>query len=134
MVELPDRILLLICNWNAHQSLQKAGEQHLQLPSEVRPLKVECLGQLGPSVILKALEKGAAGVILVGCSPEECHYEFGSRLAAESFEEAQQLARLLGFREEQLQFHQVHAGDGGELVEAIRDSVRMIEDGAQQQP
>ena len=120
------RVVIFTCNWNAHESLMEAGTQHLSLPSGVRPLKVDCLGQVGSSVILKAFEKGADGVMLVGCSPEECHYEFGSRRAAELFEEVLKLAALLGFREERLQFHQVHVGEGAALIERVRAFVAQV--------
>jgi len=114
------RVVIFTCNWNAHESLQEAGRQRLSYPAGVRPLKVDCLGQVGSRIILKAFEKGADGVMLVGCTPEECHYEFGSWRAAELFEEVRKLASLLGFREEQLEFHQVHTGEGERLIEAVR--------------
>jgi coenzyme F420-reducing hydrogenase delta subunit len=120
------RVVIFTCNWNAHESLMEAGKQHLSLPSGVRLLKVDCLGQVGSSVILKAFEKGADGVMLVGCSPEECHYEFGSRRAAELFEEVLKLAELLGFHEERLQFHQVHVGEGAALLEKVRAFVTQV--------
>jgi len=120
MEESEPRVIIFTCNWNAHESLQEAGRQHLSYPAGARPLKVDCLGQVGSSVILKAFEKGADGVMLLGCSPEECHYEFGSRRAAELFEEVRKLVSLLGFREEQLEFHQVHTGEGERLIEAVR--------------
>lgn len=120
MEESEPRVIIFTCNWNAHESLQEAGRQHLSFPAGARTLKVDCLGQVGSSVILKAFEKGADGVMLVGCSPEECHYEFGSRRAAESFEQVRKLAKLLGFRDEQLDFHQVYAGEGTRLTETVR--------------
>jgi len=120
------RVVIFTCNWNAYESLQEAGKQHLHYPPEARPLKVECLGQVGSSLVLKAFEKGADGVMLVGCSPEECHYEFGSRRAAELFEEVRKLAKLLGFREDQLEFHQLHAGEGAALVEKVRAFVDRV--------
>jgi heterodisulfide reductase subunit A/F420-non-reducing hydrogenase iron-sulfur subunit len=117
------RVVVLTCNWNAHESLTEAGQQRLRLPAGVRIMKVDCLGQVGSSLVLKALEKGANGVILVGCPPEECHYEFGSRHAAELFEEVREIAALLGFREEQLHFHQVRAGEASILVDLVRQFV-----------
>jgi coenzyme F420-reducing hydrogenase delta subunit len=78
------------------------------------------MGQIGSSVVLKAFEKGADGVMLVGCSPEECHYEFGSRRAAELFEEVRKLFRLLGFDENRLQFHQVRTGESAALIGEVR--------------
>lgn len=114
------RVVIFTCNWNAHESLEEAGRQRLSYPAGVRHLKVDCLGQVGSRVILKAFEKGADGVMLIGCSPEECHYEFGSRRAAELFEEVRKLTSLLGFRQERLEFHQVHAGEGERLLETVR--------------
>jgi F420-non-reducing hydrogenase iron-sulfur subunit len=126
MGESEPRVIIFTCNWNAHESLQEAGKQHLNYPPGARPLKVDCLGQVGPSLVLKAFEKGADGVMLVGCTPDECHYEFGSRRAAELFEQVRELARLLGFGDHQLEFHQLHAGEGAALVGKVRAFVDRI--------
>lgn len=133
MVRTELRIVIFTCNWNAHESLQEAGRQHLSYPAGVRTLKVDCLGQVGSSVILKAFEKGADGVMLVGCLPEECHYEFGSRRAAELFDEVCRLTRLLGLKEEQLAFHQVHTGEGAALIDKVRAFVEGVASGNQQE-
>jgi F420-non-reducing hydrogenase iron-sulfur subunit len=126
MEQTEPRVIIFTCNWNAHESLQAAGKRHLSLPAGARVLKVDCLGQISTSVILKALEKGADGVMLIGCPPEECHYEFGSRRAAELFEEVRKLAQLLGFRQEQLAFYQVRAGEGTALIERVRAFVERL--------
>ncbi len=114
------RVVIFACNWNGHECLEEIGKQHLSYPPEARILRVDCLGQIGSSMILKSFEIGADGVMLVGCAPEECHYEFGSRRAEELFKEVRRLALLLGFRDDQLAFHQVRAGEGAALVEKIR--------------
>lgn len=120
------RVVIFTCNWNAYKSLQEAAKQRLHLPPEARSLKVDCLGQVTSSVVLKAFEKGADGVVLVGCSPEECHYEFGSRRAAELFEEVGRLYELLGFDPDRLRFYQVHASEGPALVERVRAFVEQL--------
>jgi F420-non-reducing hydrogenase iron-sulfur subunit len=126
MARTEPRVVIFTCNWNALQSLEEAGKQHFNLPPGVRPLRVDCMGQIGSSVILKALEKGADGVMLLGCTAEECRYEFGSRRAAELFEEIRKLARLLGIHEDRLQFHQVRAGEGAELVGTVQNFVGQL--------
>jgi coenzyme F420-reducing hydrogenase delta subunit len=132
MAESEPRVVIFTCNWNALESLEQSGKRRLSFPSGVRPLKVDCLGQVGSSVILKAFEKGADGVILVGCSPDECHYEFGSRRAAELYQEVRQLVRLLGFRDEQLAFHQIHTGQGETLVKMVQDFVAHLQTASEQ--
>ena len=121
MARKEPRVMIVTCNWNAYQCLDEAGRQHVAFPPGVRHLKVECMGQIGPSLILKAFEKGADGVLLVACAPEECHFEFGSRRAAELFEETRKLAGMLGFHEDRLQFYQMPAGESAELVARVRD-------------
>ena len=126
MARTEPRVVIFTCNWNAQQSLEEAGKQHLSLPPGVRPLKVDCMGQIGSSVILKAFQKGADGVMLVGCTAEECRFEFGSRRAAELFEEVRKLTALLGLHEDRLLFHQVRAGEGAELIGTVQDFVDRI--------
>ena len=114
------KVLILTCNWNSYSGLETAGVERLEYPPEVRPLKVMCLGQISPGIILKALEKGADGVLLLSCPPGECHYEFGNRHAEELFGEAQRLATLLGYRPEQLKLDWVAAGDGQAFADKVR--------------
>jgi heterodisulfide reductase subunit A/F420-non-reducing hydrogenase iron-sulfur subunit len=82
-------------------------------------------------MVLKAFEKGADGVMLVGCPAEECHYEFGSRRAAELFVEVRRLAKLLGFREEQLEFHEVRTGEEQTLAPMVKAFVDRLAKGQQ---
>ncbi len=123
MARTEPRAVIFTCNWNAQQSLEEAGKQHLSLPTGVRPLRVDCIGQIGSGAILKAFQKGADGVLLLGCAADECRYEFGSSRAAELFEEVRELARLLGIHEDRLQLCQVHADDAAGLVETVREFV-----------
>ena len=115
------KVIVFTCNWNAYSGLETAGIERLSYSPGIHPLKVMCLGQLSPGIILKAFEKGAAGVLLLGCPPGECHFNFGNRRAEEVFEEARGLVTLLGYREEQLQLDWVGAGEGKVFVEKVED-------------
>ena len=114
------RVVILTCNWGAYSGLETAGSQRLPYPAVTRPLKVLCLGQLSPGLILKAFEKGADGVLLLSCPPGECHYDFGNRRAEEMFAQAREMALLLGIRDEQLQLNWVGAGEGENFVEKVQ--------------
>ncbi len=120
---LQPKVVVFTCNWNAYSGLETAGEQHLSYATAIRPLKVMCLGRLNPGIILKAFEKGADGVLLLGCPPGECHYEFGNRRAEEVFSEARQMATLLGYGDEQLQLDWVAAGEGEAFAQKVQTFV-----------
>jgi F420-non-reducing hydrogenase iron-sulfur subunit len=120
------KVIVFTCNWNAHSGLEAAGYGRLSVPAGVRPVKVMCLGRLHPGLVLKAFELGADGVLMLGCPPGECHYEFGNSRAEELFEKTKALARLLGIGAERLQWGWVAAGDGEVFVEKVREFVEGV--------
>jgi coenzyme F420-reducing hydrogenase delta subunit len=115
----PPKVVLFTCNWNAYSGLETAGVDRLSYPAGVHPLKVACLGQLSPGILLKAFESGVDGILLLGCPPGQCHYEFGNRKAEEVYSEAKELVKILGCSDAQLQLDWVAAGEGQELVRKI---------------
>ena len=121
--ESGQKVIVFTCNWNAYSGLETAGAEHLTYPPSVHPLKVMCLGQISPGIILKAFEKGADGILLLGCPPGECHFEFGNRRAEEIFSEVKGLAALLGYRDEQCKLDWVSAGDGEGFVEKVQNFI-----------
>lgn len=122
------RVVVFTCNWNAYSGLEAAGSQRLNYSPEIIPLRVDCLGQLSPGIILKSFEKGAEGVLLLGCPPGECHFEFGNRRAEEVLAETKKLIDVLGYREEQLKLDWVAAGEGEAFVEAVQSFLAGLND------
>ena len=121
-----DKVLVFTCNWNAYHGLESAGVKHQTYSAAIHPLKVMCLGRLGPGIILKAFEHGAAGVLLLGCPPEECHYDFGNRRAEEMFTIASDLIHVLGYSKKRLQMDRVTAGDDVTWVEKVQSFAEKV--------
>jgi F420-non-reducing hydrogenase iron-sulfur subunit len=117
------KVIIFTCNWNAYSGLETAGVERRHYPANVYPIKVMCLGQISPGVILKAFEKGASGVLLLGCPAGNCHFEFGNRRVEEVFAEAKGLATVLGYQDEQLRLDWVAAGEGEDFVMKVKDFV-----------
>lgn len=124
-------VVVFTCNWNAYSGLETAGAERRSYPAAVRPLKVQCLGRLGPGIILKAFEKGAGGVLLLGCPPNECAYGFGNHRAEEVFEQAREMADLMGLGAEQLKLDWLPAGEGEAFVTKVSEFVAALNGGAQ---
>ncbi len=111
-----DKVLVFTCNWSAYHGLESAGVNHQAYSAVIHPIKVMCLGRLGPGIILKSFEHGAAGVLLLGCPPGECHYDFGNNRAEEMFTVTSDLLHLLGVSNKRLQMVRLTAGDGDTWV------------------
>ncbi len=124
-----DKVLVFTCNWNAYHGLESAGVNHQAYSAAIHPLKVMCLGRLGPGIILKAFEHGAAGVLLLGCPPGECHYDFGNRRAEEMFAVTSDLMHTLGYSNKRLRMDRVTVGDGETWVEKVQSFVDRLNGG-----
>ena len=126
------KVVLFTCNWNAYSSLEAAGRASLTYQACVHPVRVLCLGQLSPGTILKAFERGADGVLLLGCPPGSCHYEFGRQCAERSIEETRRLAALLGIHAGRLGIDSLGPGEGGAFVEKVNEFVKGLQERRQE--
>jgi heterodisulfide reductase subunit A len=124
-----DTVIVFICNWNAYYGLEIAGRSHLQYSPSVYPIRVMCLGRLSPGIILKAFEQGAAGVLLLGCRSDECHYGFGNRHAEETVRVAGHLIELFGYSAKRLKMEQMIPGETDAWLEKVESFMAEIASG-----
>jgi NADPH-dependent glutamate synthase beta subunit-like oxidoreductase/coenzyme F420-reducing hydrogenase delta subunit/Pyruvate/2-oxoacid:ferredoxin oxidoreductase delta subunit len=85
--ELP--VVLLACRWS--EALPTLGAEMRD-----KAIEVMCLGRLAAGDLLRAFELGAAGVLILDCDSERCHYGFGSRVAEKNLQRLSSLLDLLG--------------------------------------
>jgi coenzyme F420-reducing hydrogenase delta subunit len=120
------KILLITCNWHAYHSLEAAGILKKPYSASVYPIRLPCLGRVTPGIILKAFEKGADGVYLLGCPDGNCQYQTGSDQVEKVFIETQQMIKLLGFDENQLQLGFIQAGESDQIINCIQDFLKEV--------
>lgn len=113
------KIVVFTCNWNPYSGMETAGRSHIAYSHEIFPVRVPCLGRLDAGIVLKAFQRGAAGVMMLGCSPDECRHGFGSRGAESAYSRVRDLIRLLGFHDSRLQLTYMPSGDGDMFVETV---------------
>jgi coenzyme F420-reducing hydrogenase delta subunit len=123
------KIIVYTCNWDAYSGLEAAGHQRLAYPAQVYPVRVMCLGRLHPGLVLRAFELGAAGVLLLGCPPGECHYGFGNTRAEEMMAQVHALASLLGIERSRIRLASVPAGGGSDFVDEVHHFIAHLTNG-----
>jgi len=114
--------LVLACEWSGYSAAEIAGARGLSYPAATRIIRLNCSGRLQPGLILKALEMGAEGVMVLGCAPGLCHYEQGNERCATAFEQANGLAQLLAM-DDRLKLEWVSPDDGERFVQVVNDFV-----------
>ncbi|NIW93187.1 MAG: hydrogenase iron-sulfur subunit [Phycisphaerae bacterium] len=64
--EFNPKIIAFACNWCAYAAADLAGVSRVQYPPSIRIIRVMCSGRVNPGFILKALQRGADGVLVAG--------------------------------------------------------------------
>ncbi len=60
------RIVGFMCNWCAYAAADLAGTSRKKYAPNVRVVRVMCSGRVEPTLIIKAFELGADGVLVCG--------------------------------------------------------------------
>ena len=115
------KIIAFCCNWCSYAAADLAGISRLQYPASIRIIRVMCSGMVHPEMILHALEKGAEGVMIIGCHLGECHYIKGNEMALARAEVIADTLEDLGYESELFQLIWVSSAEPERLVEAFRN-------------
>ena len=76
-------IVAFCCEHSAYPAADLAGKLKIHYPENLRIIRVPCAGRVDLIHILKAFEKGAAAVLVLGCEDGACHHITGNTRAKE---------------------------------------------------
>ena len=123
------KILGILCNWCSYAGADLAGTSRKKYSPNVRIVRVMCSGRVEPTFILKAFEKGADGVLVLGCHPGDCHYSEGNYKATRRMPLLKKLLSQMGVEDERLRMEWVSASEGDRfaaIVDEMTEKVRKL--------
>jgi coenzyme F420-reducing hydrogenase delta subunit len=88
----------------------------LQYPENIRIVSIPCTGKVDLIHLLRAFEKGADGVYLVGCLEGECRYIRGNIRARKRVEKAQAILESIGIGGERVQMYNLSSSEGPQFA------------------
>jgi len=115
-------IVVYSCNWNG-ADFEKVNTSKYKNTNFIF-IQTMCTGRIESTFLLRALEGGADGVLVVGCSADECHYEFGAKRFAETYAKVQQLAHMLGYDKDRIEYETVSDKNTDKFVEVVTNYAR----------
>ncbi len=116
-----EKVLVFACNWCSYAGADMAGTSRMPYAPNTRIIRVMCSGRLDPTFVLTALEKGAAGVLITGCHPGECHYQQGNYKAWGRYSLLKKVLRELGIDEERVCLEWISASEGEKFVRVVNE-------------
>lgn len=84
----------------------------LSYPTSIRIIRVPCTGKVDTLHILRAFEKGADGVYVVGCREGDCHFNSGNFRAAKRVAQAAAVLDTIGIGGERVRMCNLSSSDG----------------------
>lgn len=129
MKEFEPVIVAFCCHYCAYTAADMAGTMRLSYPPNVKIIKVPCTGKVGAVHIMRALEKGADGVIVAGCLEGDCHFKDGNVKAAKRVSYVQKLLDEIGMGPERVEMVTLSAGMGerfARIAAEFTESVRAL--------
>lgn len=101
----------------------------LEYSTAIKIIRVPCTGKVDSIHILRAFEKGADGVYVVGCLEGDCHFNNGNFRARKRVEQARRILDVIGIGGERVQMYNLSSSDGPlfakfaeEMLERIRQA------------
>ena len=122
-------IFVFACNWCSYAGADTAGISRIQHQPHFRTVRVMCSGRVHPGFVLRALEKGADGVLVSGCHIGDCHYISGNERQLEHFEITKQLVHLLGLEPGRVRLEWISAAEGprwAKIIDEFTDQIRAL--------
>jgi len=120
-------IVGFLCNWCSYRAADLAGTSRMGYPATLRDIRIMCTGRLDPTFVLRALQEGADGVLIMGCHPGQCHYQEGNYKAIRRFALLKRVLRQFGLEEERVQLHWASAAQGLLFAETVSQMTKQIQ-------
>ncbi|MCF8039450.1 MAG: hydrogenase iron-sulfur subunit [Desulfohalobiaceae bacterium] len=93
----------------------------LSYPPNLRIIRVPCTGKVDVIHILRAFEKGADGVAVVGCLEGDCHYLTGNLRARKRVEQARKILDTVGVGGERVKMFNLSSGEGPRFAQYAQE-------------
>ena len=120
------RIVGILCNWCSYAGADLAGTARNTYAPNLRVVRVMCSGRVEPSLVLKALETGADGVLIAGCHPGDCHYQSGNYKTMRRFALMKKLLAQLGVEPDRVRLEWVSASEGERWARVVNDITEKV--------
>jgi len=87
-----------------------------------------CTGRIDESLLLKAFENGADGVMVIGCLEGDCHYVNGNIRARARVERVYNILDQINIGPDRVRMYNLSAGEGAKFAAFANEFVSKIEE------
>ncbi len=111
------KILAFLCWKWGYGAGDMAGTIRAQYPATLRPVRINCSGRVTPSLMMRAIGKGADGIVIGAWYKGECDYETGNLIAERNVSYTKEILKTVGISPERVQMFHCSAAEGQRFQE-----------------
>lgn len=119
-------IIAFCCSYCSYEAADRAGGLRKGYPQELKIVRVPCSGRVDLEHILKALENGAEGVLILGCHPGDCHFKSGNKKAYRRYLLLKRMLEEAGIEEERVKLDWISANEDEKFIKVTEGFVDTI--------
>lgn len=120
-------IVAIACYECGYSAIDYAGMLGLEYPVNVKVMEVPCTAVVDPQEILKALNDGVDGVLIVGCFEKRCHFEKGVRAMGARVALLKAMLKQLGMNPQRVQIVNVDCAEADKFVNAAKQMIAQLQ-------
>ena len=103
MTNFDPRIIAFCCDQSGYPAADMAGTLKRNLPRNIEFVRVPCSGRIETIYLIKALEKGADGVLVFACYEKNCQFLRGNLRAKGRLSYAHKMLEKIGLEKERIE-------------------------------
>jgi heterodisulfide reductase subunit A len=115
------RILALLCYWCSYAAGDLAGYNRLQLPENLRTIRIRCSSSINSGLIMEIFRRGVDGILIAGCPPKNCHHVSGNYMTAKRVRLMNMLMSQIGLSPSRLKWEYIGVPMWKTLGKSIKD-------------
>ena len=100
----------------------------MQYPGNIRIIRVPCTGKVDVIHMLRAFEKGADGVYVVGCLEGDCRFNNGNLRARKRVRQVRDILDTVKVGGERVKMFNLSSGEGPRFAEIAREMTEKIKE------
>ncbi|MCK5239006.1 MAG: hydrogenase iron-sulfur subunit [Candidatus Thorarchaeota archaeon] len=117
--------LCFYCEECSVSTIDIVGTRKMEYPASTRLIPVPCAGRVSIIDILKALECGAATVMIAACEHDRCHIGgTGNEIAQVQVDVAQDILNAIGWKGERVEMFRMFSAEPERFTNAIIEMVK----------
>lgn len=120
------KLIAFCCNWCSYAGADLAGTGRLKYPENIRIIRVPCSSRVDASLVLRAFQNGADGVMIAGCHPGDCHYDTGNYHTRKRMRLLKSLMSFMGLDEERFLVKWISGNEADRFKSTVEDFTNQL--------